>query len=56
MTNNDHRSIKESCIMMGCCRSEVYNRIWRGQIQSEKVGGRRYVSDSSIRQMLASAP
>ncbi len=55
MTNNDLRSIKEACIIMDCCRTEVYNRIWRGQIQSEKVGDCRYVSDSSIRQMLASA-
>ena len=46
-------TVKETRAALGICRNEVYSRIWRGQLTSEKVGHRRMITMDSVRRELA---
>jgi hypothetical protein len=51
---NDYKTVRETCAEIGICRTEVYNRLWRGQLESEKHGKYRMIKASSIRRSIAS--
>jgi excisionase family DNA binding protein len=48
-----YATVNETCDLLGVCRSEVYNKIWRRELTSDRIGKRRMISRASVSNELA---
>jgi excisionase family DNA binding protein len=48
-----YKDMRDTARMLGVARATIYHMIWRGEIDTIKVGKLRLVSEASIRRTLA---